>query len=203
MRLTIFQNHLISHGMPHYIPVFGSFLQEGIHLYAKRLILNMVFNHRNLQFYIILSWCFGLYLGLHIIPLTFPQPNLTLHDGFSGHLHLLSLLLTTFIPFTLTHICIQCKKKGILPILCFLKATFFGFSLFIMRICFSSGAWLAAILFLFTDLVNICLLLWFWLRQGKSNTITVRKDTIIFSTILIFACFFDHFAISPFLQRII
>lgn len=189
--------------MPHYIPVFGSFLQEGIHLYAKRSIWNMVFNHRNLQFYIILSWCFGLYLGLHIIPSSFSQWSLTLHNGFTGHLHLLSSLLTAFIPFMLTLICIQRRKRVGLPILCFLKATFFGFSLFIMRICFSSGAWLSAILFLFTDLVNICLLLWFWLRQGKSNTITVRKDTIIFSTILIFACFFDHFAISPFLQRII
>lgn len=203
VRLTIFQNLFISHGMPHYIPVFGTFLQEGIHLRTKRAILNMVFSHCDLRFYIILSWCIGLILGLHIIPLSFHRLNLALHSDYSGHRHFLSLLLTSFIPLMLTFFCIQFKKVYILPILCFLKATFFGFSLFLMRVYFSSGAWLAAILFLFTDLVNVCLLLWFWLRQGKSSTVTVRKDTIILSAILICTCCFDHFAISPFLQRVI
>ena len=201
VRLTIFQNCVFSYGLPHHASVFMVNLGEDIHLYTKGAILNVLSPRRIIRFYIILAWVFGLFMGLHIIPRLFPASNCQLNlyaplkQGFPLPLVLSFLLISA------THICLYYNKSGFLLLLCLLKSVLFGFSLFLVSNSFASGAWLAVILFLFTDMMNVCLLLWFWLRHSVHGTDHLFKDTSIYIGALIVASSFDHFSLTPFLQK--
>lgn len=169
----------------------------------KRPILISSFFRRNIQFYIILTWCAGLFAGLHIVPAFFSAHDAEIYGNASMRQSFPLLLFLAFLPHGLTFACVHFQKVMLLPFLCLLKALSFGFSLFLLGKHFLSGSWLAVILFLFTDLVNICLLLWSWLRQGRTVTKYCKKDIFMLCSVLLAACIFDSFAITPFLQKII
>lgn len=171
-------------------------------MHTNRAFLSKFFRRRNIQFYIIFTWCFGLFWGLHIIPMQFSDHvrQLEMDIPVSRNIPLLFILL--FVPLAITLIAIHRKKVFLLPALCLIKATLFGFSLYLICMRFSSGSWLAVFLFLFADIVSVCLLLSLWLQQGDSNMKHFIIDAVTACCILIAACCVDGFILTPFLQKI-
>ena len=202
VRLTIFQNYVFSYGLPHYTSVFMVILGEDIHLHTKRAILNVLSPRCNIRFYVILAWLFGLLVGLHIIPSLFPTSNWQLNLKAPLKQSFPLPLALSFLLISATLICLHCNKLFFLPMLCLLRSVFFGFSLFLVSNCFASGAWLAVVLYLFSDAINICLLLWFWLRHSVHKNYHLSKDTAIYIGAVIVAASFDYFFLTPFLQKI-
>ena len=168
---------------------------------VKNALLKKALLSRSLQFYIILTWVLGIFMGLHIIPMLTGDICWKLADNILSHRHFAFLLVSGFVPIALSVLCVLQSKANMLPVLCFIKSVFFGFSISLVASRFSSGTWLAKILYLFTDSVNVCLLLWFWLRQGITKHY-IRRDAIILTAVHIFCCTFDCFVLSPFILRL-
>ncbi len=171
-------------------------------MHNKRTFINLQNIIMSKQFYIILAWCFGLLLGLHIIPLIVCANNRLIHANFSFERNYSFLLLSTFVLISASHFCMRHEKMFIIPIFCLIKATLFGFSIFLIGHRFPSGAWLALLLFLFSDIVSACLLLWFWLQKGRGNKNHLRKKTIFLCTIFLATIFIDRFILTPFLYKL-
>lgn len=197
------QNCVIINGMPHLRLEFNVILGEDIHLHNKNRIFSFLIGQQIFRFYIILAWLLGLFVGLHIFPSLFLPQNRQLQIYVTPQQDFLLLLVFSYVPMAVTHICIHRKIVHLLPIVCLLKSSFFGFSLFLLRIRFTSGAWLAAILLLFTDIVNASLLLWFCLKRGANDENTLRKDTAIYIVALLISCSFDRLVLAPFILKII
>ncbi len=202
VRLTFPEIVQIFNGLPHYISVFWFILGEDIHLYTKRTFLKMQNITISKQFYIILAWCFGLFLGLHIIPAVLFANNRMLLANISYERNYSFLFLVSFVYIWASHYSIRHNKMFILPILCLVKATLLGFSIFLIGCRFSSGGWLALLLFLFSDIVSACLFLWFWLQKGTGYRNDLRKNTIILCIILLAAISIDRFILTPFLYKL-
>lgn len=156
----------------------------------------------NLRFYIIISWCCGLFLGLHIIPHLSDATTWNFTTESLNHRNFIHLLLIGFAPIVLSYLIFQNRKIWVLPILCFLKALFFGFSLFLLYARFPSAMWLAQALILFADSVGVCLFLWFCLRQSSGKNTNIHFDITILAVIHVLCCLFDSFILSPFLLRL-
>ena len=156
----------------------------------------------NLRFYIIFSWCCGLFLGLHIIPHIYGATTWRFAAEMIHRSGFVPLLIIGFAPIALSYLLYRHNRMWILPFLCFLKALFFGFVLFLLFARFSSATWLAQGLILFADSVDVCLFLWFCLRQSSGKNTNIRFDITILAAIHVLCCLFDSFILSPFLFRL-
>lgn len=152
------------------------------------------------QFYIISCWCIGIFLGLHIIPSYLFVESWIIH--LQANQNFLLLLILSLLPIILTWLLIRFHLVQLLPLLCLLRAAVYGFSLAVIFFSFSGGAWLARILFLYTDTLNACLLLWFWLSSSNQSTARTQKNALIIALIAVFNCCIDHFILTPFLQKL-
>ncbi len=169
-------------------------------MHGKRKQLKFIFSRNKIQFYIILSWFTGLILGFAIIPISFSAFQRTfLIDANFHSLYIVSVV-NAFVPFIISLIFLRFGKKGYIPYVCLAKSTLFGIALYIIGRCYPNGAWIAKSLFLFIDSVNVCLLLWFWVRNTSTNSTGKRKDAIVFISILLTACSIDGLVLKPFLQ---
>lgn len=169
---------------------------------TKEAILHTISLRRHIRFYIILTWVLGVFVGLHIIPRLFPASNCQLNlsvplDHSPAWQTGFSLML-----ISATVISLYYRKQCILLLLCIFKSILFGFSLFLIGEAFGSGAWIAVILFLFTDVINICLLLWFWLKHRIYTSDHFFKDIAIYLVALSIAALFERIFLTPVVQKI-
>ena len=154
------------------------------------------------SFYIIFVWILGIFLGLHIIPIFAPVDRHAVSIYVPIHRSLLLLSAVSFLPLTLTQYVIRRRKAFLMFLLCFVIAMLFGYALYIIRIRFASGAWLALFLFLFPNLVNNTVLLWHWFRAGECSRKSLRTSTTIGIGILLLSICFDYYILTPFLSKI-
>lgn len=156
----------------------------------------------SVRFYIILSWLVGLILGLHIIPaLTMPAGAFA-KPLVSDVRHFPLWWLFSILPLVLAIIFVQIRKPHSIPFLCLAKSLLLGFSLFILSEQFPFGTWLAALLFIFPDIISGCLLLWFSLRQGTTKQPCFSLDVAVILFIQTAALCFDVYLIAPLLQKL-
>lgn len=156
----------------------------------------------NFRFYIVFAWCLGLIIGLHIIPSQISVGNWSLRIDTAEQGSFPALMLTAFFPIVLAIVCAKRKQTTFLLLLCFLKATLYGFSLLLIYSRFASGAWLGRFLFLLTDTVSSCTLLWFSLSCGANCKIRTKKATALCFLMLLAVCSFDSFVLTPFLHSL-
>lgn len=160
--------------------------------------INRFGNH----FYIIFTWLCGLILGLHIIPAVMVKLKTLSTVHIPELLHFPTWWLASVLSLLLAIVLVRVKKWFALPFLCLAKSLLLGFSLYILSMLFPSGTWLAALLFVFPDIVNGCLLLWFSLRQGERKQTRFLSDAVTVLLIQAAAICFDLYFIAPFLQKL-
>lgn len=154
------------------------------------------------RFYIILAWCFGLVIGLHIIPSRITGDNWSLKTAGPTQGSFAVLFLISILPFVLSIVFAKRKQTLFLVLMCFLKAILYGFCLSLIHNRFAAGAWLGRILFLLTDTVSTCILLWFFLCYGANYGSRAKKAAVFSFFVLLFVCSFDSFALTPFLHSL-
>lgn len=169
---------------------------------TKVTILNVFYNLNSFRVYLIFTWVFGLLMGLHIFPRLLADLDCQLLFTISAQRRFPLLCITSLLPFAVTHVCLCLRKQYFLLVLCALKSSLFGFALFILYSNFLSGTWLAVFLYIFSDIVNNCLLLWFWLNQARYGGGIRRLDTAIYIAIQFSACVFDELLVTPVIHKI-
>ena len=159
-------------------------------------------NPKSLQFYIIISWAIGLFIGLHIFSHVFDE--IVWKPVMQKSI---PLIIRTYLfavaPFVLIAVCRRRQNVPAIISICFLRSVLFGFAISLVSKQYHSGTWLAIVLTLFSDLFAVCLLLWFLLRQGSITDRNIRRYLYVICSILLVVCFVDAFVIAPFLQRIL
>lgn len=147
-------------------------------------------------------WVFGLTLGAltahgcdGII-----QPLIRESAGLTPSL--IGLCCATFFPFLLSAFAVSLSEPWLLLVISTCKAFSFSFCAVGVSLAFGQSGWLVRFLFLFSDLLQLPLLCWYWLRHIKGSA-NGRWD-IPFCTVSLTAIgVLDYAVIAPFLASVI
>ena len=105
-------------------------------------------NAKSLQFYIIISWAIGLFIGLHIFSHVFDE--IVWKPVMQKSI---PLIIRTYLfavaPFVLTAICRRRQNVPAIISICFLRSVLFGFAISFVSEQYHSGTWLAIFMTLF------------------------------------------------------
>ena len=143
---------------------------------------------------ILFVWSVGCLVGLFIAnraaatsPYLFPVPH---RSSIT-----ISFLLSS-LPIVLSHFIYSlCHFHLLLPLV-FLKGLSFMYCYAYIHIIFGNAAWLVRYIVLFSDLVFVCLLLWFWLRCAScANSIRYNFRVCLIAGALIVLV--DHYCVLP------
>lgn len=171
-------------------------------MHTKSTSLRCMLHNFGSRFYIISAWLLGLILGLHIIPALMEQGGTLSTVHLPERRYFLAWWLSSGLPLLLAVIFVRLNRLFALPFLCLSKALLLGFSLFILSKRFSSGSWLAMLLFMFPDIVSSCLLLWFLFRQREGKQFRFLTDTAVILLSQSAVLCFDFYFVAPFLQTL-
>lgn len=148
-------------------------------------------------------WIAGLILGAFV---SFVAVN-ALRDLFpvvlSANKSMVSVLLPTILPFLLSALAVYFSIPWLLSLICGLKAFCFGFCGLGLCIVYGQCSWLLQLLFMFTDLCTLPILLFYWLRYFMGGNRPSRFTNICFGSALFVICSIDRCIISPFAMRLL
>ena len=116
--------------------------------------------------------------------------------SFSG------MMTVTTLPFLLSALAFSLSEPWLLLVISTCKAFSFSFCAVGVSLAFGQSGWLVRFLFLFSDLLQLPLLCWYWLRHIKGSA-NGRWD-IPFCTVSLTAIgVLDYAVIAPFLASVI
>lgn len=151
------------------------------------------------RFFVILFWLFGLSLGCQIAHKLSQESLRMIYNITNADFSVMGLLISVFIPFVITLFIMRTGKIYFLFVLSFANALLFGFCLTALKCCFLDAGWLLSRLFLFSQSLCTCLLLWVWLRFTGDRCRAYYKLTCICLLLLIFIVLFDSLLVVPFI----
>ena len=106
--------------------------------------------------------------------------------------------LVFLLPFAVSAIAVRFSVKILFFSACFLKAFFYGFSLYFIAASYGSAAWLHRVFLLFSDSFIVVTMLLFWLRQISNNFRTFKLDFLFSIFVVLIVAIIDYLLISPF-----
>lgn len=149
-----------------------------------------------------LYWLFGLLTGIYI---SWCQDSLSIslmHGVLSAPVSIMSLALSVYLPFLFTVLSLCTHRYYLFQFTCFIKAVAYGFCTMSMIRLFRFSAWIPCILLLFTDVLYLIYLFWFWLRHNGRAAEHVRLDCLLGIIVGALLIAVDYFVFVPILQRI-
>ena len=156
---------------------------------------------RTCKVLLIIGWLSGLILGA-IFSAGAGDSFLLMMRRVSFSVSIVSLFLVAVLPFLFAAYAVFLSNRFLIIMLAHLKGFSFGFCAFGLVTVYGTGFWLAGILWMFSDLGTLPLLMWFWIRCIDS------RDSHLFRKLL--WCLFcsalvvcgDFWIISPFAASI-
>lgn len=125
-----------------------------------------------------------------------------IHSLTVRHVSFVGMLISSFVPLSLTILVSYFSLPILLPVLAFVKAFTFSFTTFCIFYTFGSSSWLIQILMLSSNSIAVILLFWLWtdvLTRGK----TTLSALFTFFAIVVVDCAIDCFVGSPFLTSLL
>lgn len=108
-----------------------------------------------------------------------------------------SLLATVLLPLLCSALAVYTRHIWILPALAFIKAFLFSYTASAVLTVFGSAGWLVCVLLMFTDILSLPLLWWYWQYSMVANRQKLSRTVAV--AILIMAIgFLDSHFVSPF-----
>ena len=145
-------------------------------------------------------WLFGLLCGMSLA--LSQSIDLSYYFAFyttSIHVSLLFLLVARILPLVVSYFSL---RYLLLPVV-FIKAILLSFTSVSILISLDSSVWLILLLFLFSDILTLPVLLWFWLcliETGERNSL---GNHILGTALIALISLFDYMVVSPFLVRLL
>lgn len=149
-----------------------------------------------------ISWCLGIFIGLHIASTSQTQFYMVYIAAVRKPAGFVGLAAVFFLPFLGSLIVLRYRKNWLLYPFCFCKALIFSVHFFLVSYIFGAGAWLVCLLFLFSEICSSVLLLVFWMITIKSDAVVRRQNCIIYLVLSTVALLLDLNIISAFLVSI-
>jgi len=107
------------------------------------------------------------------------------------------------LPLLLSTVLLYASKPVFLFPLVFLKGFSFSFVSFLILSTLGASGWLVRVLLMFSDLLLIPVLWWFWLNSFSDNKRLGMQCVIITVCAVFSVCFFDFTVIAPFLVSLL
>lgn len=146
-----------------------------------------------------LFWILGLICGIVLFLLSELFQFISIQNALSGPVTFFRLLCIVFAPFLLSVLAVYVRKTGFLFITAFLKAFVFSIIAMAIRVSFGSAGWLVFVLLMFTDLMSLPLLLFYWIRNLSGESTHAFVECLTFISIGFLICCIDYSMIVPFL----
>ncbi len=171
---------------------------------ARFLLRNSTQSQRKCRILILaLIWCVGLISGVGSFYFTGDSFPSLMRMAAASHVSIVNLVIPSMLPFLFSAFALYLQCPQLLAVLCFLKAWLFGFVSFGCISAFGTAGWLLWLMALFSDIVCMVPLWWFWISHVECEGF-VRFGQLA-TCILIVLCVIslDQGFISPFLVDLI
>ena len=148
---------------------------------------------------LILSWCGGIILGCGLYE---PSSLYLMRSAISMPVSIVGIFVSFFLPLLCTYFSVITNKPIIILVVCFLKATAFGYTIKLVSCYFLTAGWLIRLLFLFSDGCLLFFLLFLWIYHFFGN---VKQSVCVLNFVGLmyaFVLLFDVYVIYPFIERL-
>lgn len=151
---------------------------------------------------LLVSWSIGLICGIAYAFQADSSFSSLMHSAALSPVSIVSLLIVLFLPFLISAIAVFLSRPVLLMPLAFTKAFSFGACAFAADLAFSSAGWLLRSMLMFSDLLTVPVLIWFWLRCLKGDRFRSCRDLAICAGFIVLIGNFDFYIVSPFLAML-
>lgn len=145
---------------------------------------------------LVIGWIFGLICGYYL----YIYADASLISVMRGALHtpvsIVGLVGTLAVPLLFSATAVFISGFTLLPLLAWTKGVLFSFASVCALSAFGSGSWLIWPLLLFSDIICVCFLWWYWLKVAFGRRIISVLPMV---SGLLTAGILDYFFLSPFL----
>ncbi len=148
-----------------------------------------------------LLWLLGLLLGVVLAGTGDIVPSL-MRTASGTPVTIVSLLLRCTLPFLISLLAIHFSKRWIVFLLCFFKAFLFGLCICSVTFCFYQASWIVILLLIFSDIVLMPVLFYFWIKHIDSVGVKMHSSMLCCAIAIVVACV-DYCYISPYLVLLI
>ena len=132
------------------------------------------------------------------------NPLLPMMRGIlDGSVSIVGLLCVTVFPFLVSAFAVYICAPWLLFAVSFLKGFLFGFLSAAILVAFGSAGWLIRWFLMFSELVSLPLLYWFWVRNISGERGFSGAEVLVILSLLILIGSVDYCCISPFLAMLI
>ena len=155
------------------------------------------------KWHLAFSWLFGLGAGGLVFRCSGEHISSLMPLAAAGQLSIVSLLLSTSLPFLLSAFAVHISKPRLLLAVCFSKAFCYGYVVCGVFGFFGARGWLLRCLLLFTD-TFACVLLYGFASRHISGLRHFRLRSLALCEILLgFLVYLDYSHVSPLLRRLL
>ena len=145
----------------------------------------------------------GYFLGSCLAALTVSSFHSLMRSALTGSVSIVSLLSVTLLPFLFSAFAVYIRQYWLfLPIALF-RCISFSFLGSVILYAFGSSGWLICLLFLFSDILSLPLLCWFWLRHISEGDRHLLRNLSAVFIVLSGIAILDHQLVSPFLVMLL
>lgn len=158
---------------------------------------------RGSSVFLALSWLSGFFFGSLIFYITGSSFSSLMRGVIYGSVSIVGLMSVSVLPFLISAFAVYISKPSLLLIVSFGKAFLFSFvSLGIMD-GFASTGWLIRWLLMFSDLISLPVLYWFWNRHISGDIPFSAAESLLVLSLCILVGSVDYCYVSPFLANLI
>lgn len=150
-----------------------------------------------------LCWCLGLLSGVCLVPCVSKSLFSWMRLAARSRVSIVGLLCGNFLPFLISYLIFSFSIPRLIYAVCFFRAAGYGFCALGIRLGFGTAGWLIQPLLLFSDLLTMPVLLWFWLRNLDGSIQNRRRDFVLCGIAAAFAGAADFLLAAPFLSQLL
>lgn len=148
------------------------------------------------------AYFIGLFSGVLISMSASDALVSTMRAAVFGRVSIFGLLSTILLPLLFSAFAVYISRPVLLIPIAFFKAFLFSFLGMGILAAFGSAGWLVRCLLMFSDILTMPLLWWYWIRSS-SNQGTCQRSSLVCAAAVCLIGSLDYCVISPFLANLI
>lgn len=153
--------------------------------------------------FLALFWTVGLLFGVSFFFFAGKIFSSLMLGVLYGSVSIVGLLCVTVLPFLFSAFAVYLSEPWLLLLVSFWKAFQFSFVSLSILSCFGSAGWLFRWLLMFSDLISLPVLFWYWSRYISGEQGFSCTESLLILSVCILIGSFDYGYVSPFLAELI
>ena len=148
-------------------------------------------------------WCLGLLAGIFLVSRASESVIALMRLAGKSRVSIVGLLLGNLLPFLLSFAAISSSMPRLVYAVCFFRSALYGFCAFGVGLGYGSAGWLVQALLLFSDVLTMPALFWFWIRHIGGRRRSRNRDFLLCVIYAVAVWAADFCLVAPFLARLL